>query len=78
MISYRGLREKFIEKGLKWKDIQKTIGVSNEVIAKINRNDYITLKTLERFAEYFDCDIGDLIEIKKSKDKNKCLHILLY
>jgi len=69
MISYRGLREKVIEKGLKWKDIQKAVGVSNEVIAKINKNDYITLKTLERFAEYFDCDIGDLIEFKKDNKK---------
>lgn len=65
MITYRGLREKVIDRGLKWKEVQEAVGVSNEVIAKINRNDYITLKTLERFAEYFNCDIGDLVEIKK-------------
>jgi len=65
MITYKGLREKVIERGLKWKEVQESVGVSNEVIAKINRNDYISLKTLERFAEYFNCDIGDLVERKK-------------
>lgn len=65
MISYSKLREKVIEKGLRWQDIKIEIGVSNDVIAKINKNDYITLRSLERFAEYFKCDIGDLVEIKK-------------
>lgn len=65
MITYKGLREKVIERGLKWQDIKKEVGVSNDVIAKINKNEYITLRSLERFAEYFGCDIGDLVQIKK-------------
>lgn len=65
MITYKKLREKVIDKGLKWQDIRKEIGVSNDVIASINKNDYVTLRTLEKFAEYFGCDIGDLVEIKK-------------
>lgn len=65
MISYSKLREKMIEKDLTWKEVREIIGVSNDVISKINRNDYITLRSLERFAEYFKCDIGDLVEIKK-------------
>jgi DNA-binding Xre family transcriptional regulator len=65
LLSYRGLREKVIESGLRWQDVKNEIGVSNDVIAKINRNDYITLRSLERFAEYFKCDIGDLVEIRR-------------
>ena len=65
MITYKGLREKVIERGIKWQDIKKSIGVSNDVIAKINKNDYITLRSLEKFSEYFKCDIGDLVQIKK-------------
>lgn len=65
MITYRKLRDKVIESNLRWQDIKKDLGISNDVIAKINKNDYITLRTLERFADYFSCDIGDLVEIKK-------------
>lgn len=65
MLTYNKLREKVFYSGLRWQDIKKEVGVSNDVIAAINRNDYITLRSLERFAEYFKCDIGDLVEIKK-------------
>lgn len=65
MITYRKLRDKVIDRNLTWKVIKEELGMSNDVVAKINKNDYITLRTLERFAEYFDCEIGDLVEIKK-------------
>jgi DNA-binding Xre family transcriptional regulator len=65
MISYVQLREKVRESGLRWQDVKEQVGLSNEVIAKINKDDYITLRSLERFAEYFCCDIGDLVSIKK-------------
>jgi len=65
MISYKKLRMRVHDKELKWQDVKRKVGVSNDVIAKINKDDYITLKTLEKFAEYFGCDIGDLVEIKK-------------
>lgn len=65
MITYKKMREKLIEHNLKWKDIQEITGISNDVISKINKNEYITLRTLERIAEFLKCDIGDLVEIKK-------------
>lgn len=65
LISYKKLRMLVFEKELKWYDIKEKIGVSNEVIAKINKDDYISLRILEKFAEYFECDIGDLVEFKK-------------
>lgn len=67
MISYKKLRMKVYDKEMKWHEVKKKVGVSNDVIAKINKDEYITLKTLERFAEYFNCEIGDLVEIKKEK-----------
>ena len=69
MITYKKLREKIIENNLKWKDVKEKIGISNDVVAKINKNDYITLRSLEKFALYFKCDIGDLVEIKKESRK---------
>lgn len=68
-ITYKGLWEKAhnkrINEGKLWKDIQQEIQVSNEVIAKINKNDYVSLRILEKFAIYFECDIGDLVQLKR-------------
>lgn len=67
MITYRKLRDKVIDKNITWKVVKEELGISNDVVAKINKNDYITLRTLERFAEYFNCEIGDLVEIKRNE-----------
>lgn len=67
MISYKKLRMLVYEKELKWHEVKRKVGVSNDVIAKINKDDYVTLKTLEKFALFLGCDIGDLVEIKKEK-----------
>ena len=69
MICYKKLRVKMTEHELKWKDIKNILGISNDVITKINKDDYITLRSLEKFALYFKCDIGDLVEIKKESRK---------
>jgi len=66
-ISYHKLREKKFDSGKKWSEIKKEIGVSNEVIARINKDQYVSLQTLEMFCEYFNCDFGDLISYKQSK-----------
>lgn len=63
-ITYRKMWGLVHERGLKWQDIKQEVGLSNEVIARINRNDYISLKTLEKIARFLHCEIGDLVELK--------------
>ena len=70
MISYKKLWDKKVESKMTWKEIKKDLGLSTQTITNINKNEYVTLRTLERFAEYFDCDIGDLVE-RKRETNNK-------
>jgi putative transcriptional regulator len=70
-ISYRKLREKKLESNLGWREIQKRIHLTNEVIARLNKDKYISLNSLEKFCEFFGCDFGDLIEYKKTKDTKR-------
>ena len=57
------LREQRIQKNIPWKVVIIETGISKQTIAKINKNEYVSLQTLERLAVYFDCQIGDLVEI---------------
>jgi DNA-binding Xre family transcriptional regulator len=63
-ITYKGLRETMIEKGIKMQDLHN-IGISNGTVAKINKNEYIRLDILEKIAVYLGKDIGDIVQIKK-------------
>jgi len=63
-ISYQKLRQKRFESGKTWQQVKQEIGVSNEVIARINKDEYISLQSLELFCKYFECNFGDLIDYK--------------
>mgnify|MGYP002856721312 CR=1 FL=1 len=73
MISYDGLY-----KQLNWKEIKKTdltaaIGISSRTIAKIAKGEKIANRTLQRIADYLECDVAILC---KEKSENAILQIL--
>lgn len=45
-------------------DLQKAIGTTPKTIAKMGKNESVSLDTLGKICEYFQCDIGDIIEYK--------------
>lgn len=69
MISYTPLRELLIEKQLRWKDLRETLGIAPTVIAKINKNEYVSMEILERICLHFDCQLNDVCTIKKDPGK---------
>lgn len=64
-VTYTKLKIKLIEQGKQMVDIHNDTGISWTSLTKINKNKYISLRTLEEIAKYLNCDIGDLVEIKK-------------
>lgn len=64
-VSYKKLRIKLAELDLKPKDIVEKTGISWGSMTNINKDGYVNLRTLEVIAEFLNCDIGDLVEIKK-------------
>lgn len=64
-ISYEKFRIKMVKEKLKLKDIHAATGISWGALSKLNNDEYVNLSTLEKICEYFECDIGDLVEIIK-------------
>lgn len=67
MISYRKLWVLIASKGLEKKYLKEVIGLDQTIYSKLNSDKYVSLKTLEKIAEHFKVDIGDIIEIKKER-----------
>lgn len=63
-ITYMKLREILAERNIKWTEIRKNCGISTDVIARINKNEYVSLQTLDKIAEYLKVDIGDIVQRK--------------
>jgi len=63
-ISYRKLRELLIEKDIPRKRLKIMARVSNEVMSKIDKDEYMSMETLERLARSLNVQPGDLFELK--------------
>ena len=68
-ISYNGLWKKLIDNNMQKKDLAETLNISSATIAKMGKGDSVSLEVLERICIYFECDIGDIIRLKKEIDK---------
>ncbi len=52
-------------------DLQCAIATTPKTIAKMGRDENVSLETLGKICEYFQCDIGDIIEYKKGTHTNE-------
>ena len=75
-ISYEKLFKVLENKNIKKIDLQKNIGLSSTTIAKLSKNEPLSLEVLEKICQYLNCQVGDIVEFKK-ENENKLLEQLL-
>ena len=40
-------------------------GLSTSALAQLGKNDYVSLKIIEKICNALDCDIADVVELRK-------------
>lgn len=50
------------EKGLKKSDLKKAVRITPATLAKLGRNENVSLEVLDRICTFLECDIGDIME----------------
>jgi len=68
-VSYKKLWVRMAENELKRTDLKDIAGVSSNTLAKLGKNEYVSLEVLERICRRFECDIGDIVVINYDKEK---------
>lgn len=63
VISYNKLWKLLIDKGIKKTDLKPLAGVSTNVIAKLGKNDPVSMETLAKICIALQCDISDIVEM---------------
>lgn len=67
--SYNPLWKKLIDKGIKRSQLNSLASVQSHTVAKMGRNEPVTMDTLEKLCDYLDCRIEDIVEyVPKEKD----------
>lgn len=41
------------------------LGISTATLARMSKNEYISLETIEKICQYFDCKVEDVVEFEK-------------
>ena len=61
-ISYNKMWKLLIDKGMKRKDLKEQASVSQNVMARLGKNQAVNMETLEKIWDVLNCDIGDVME----------------
>lgn len=67
--SYDKLWKILIDEKMNKTDLQKAINTTPATVAKLGKNENVNMNTLAKICEYFDCDIGDIMEFRKGENK---------
>ena len=61
-ISYDKLWKMLIDKKINKTQLKDSAGISTNVVAKLGKNEAVSLESLEKICKLLECDIGDVVE----------------
>jgi DNA (cytosine-5)-methyltransferase 1 len=62
-ISYNKLWKLMIDHNMNKTQLRKEAGLSTNVVAKLSKNDSVSMDTLLRICKVLHCDVGDIVEV---------------
>lgn len=66
VISYDNLWKLLIDRQMNKSELAKETKISTSTIAKMSRREPVAMTVLVRICDYLNCDIGDIVSIKRS------------
>lgn len=68
MISYNKLWKILIDKGMNKSDLRKLVGMSSGSLAKLGKNEPVSMDIILRICQKLSCDVGDIMEITEQSE----------
>ena len=69
LANYKKLWKLLIDKDMKKKDLAQLAGISNTSIAKMGRNENVTMEVLVKICTALECEISDIVEIAPDNEE---------
>ena len=64
-VTYSNLWKLLIDKKMKKTDLIEVCQISTNVLAKLGKNQYVSLETLEKICVNLKCELSDVVELEK-------------
>ena len=68
-VSYNKLWKLLIDRDMKKMELLEAVEMSPNTLAKLGRNEDVSMDVLRRICEHLQCDIGDIMEMVPKKDE---------
>ncbi len=66
-VSYNKLWKLLIDRDMKKMELLEAVEMSPNTLAKLGRNEDVSMDVLRRICEHLQCDIGDIMEMVPEK-----------
>jgi DNA (cytosine-5)-methyltransferase 1 len=66
-ISYNKLWHLLVDKKMSKTELRRAAGVSTNVIAKLGKNESVSMDSLGKICEALDCDLSDIVEMTNGR-----------
>ena len=66
-VCYERLWELLAKKDMKKIELPHRSGISGNILAKLGRNEYISMQSVEKICGTLNCTIDEIMKIKESK-----------
>ena len=67
-LSYNNLWKMLIDKGVKKGELCKQTGISSSTLAKMSRNEPVSLSIILKICEILECTIEDVVTVNKKNE----------
>ena len=61
-VSYNRLWKMLIDKNMKRVEMQYLAGISGNILARMGKNKYVSMETVEKICKKMDCTIDEMME----------------
>lgn len=66
-VSYDKLWKMLIDKKMNRSELKNAAGISFNVLAKMGRDEFVSMESLYRICQSLSCDIGEIVEFTDEK-----------
>lgn len=64
-VNYKKLWKLLIDRDMKKSDLREATGISTSTLAKMSKNEYVSLEVLIKICVVLNCTLDDIVEIEK-------------
>lgn len=69
-VRYNSLFKLLIDRNEKKTEFAKGAGINLNTLAKLSKNEYVSMDVLVRICRYLNCQISDIVEVIMEEQKN--------